>query len=106
MKNESNMQELQFLEQNLQNILFQKQNFQIELSESQNALHELENAGDEIYKIVGQLMIKSEKEKIKNELLSKEKLLDVRIKTLDNQEKILSDRIEKLRENIISENAQ
>jgi len=106
MTNENNLQELQFLEQNLQNILFQKQNFQIELSESQNALRELESSGDEIYRIVGQLMIKSSREKIKDELSGKEKLLNIRIKTLDNQEKIISDRIEKIREQLISENPQ
>ncbi len=99
---ENNLQEMQFLEQNLQNILIQKQNFQIEFGEIQNALSELERSGEEIYKIVGQLMIKSEKNKVKEELSNKEKLLNLRLKTLEKQETAVSERIEKLREQMIN----
>ena len=63
-KTEKQIQEMQILEQNLQNILMQKQAFQMEITETQSALEEIENSGDEVYKIIGSLMIKSEK--IKN----------------------------------------
>ena len=73
---ESKMQELQLLEQSLQNTLMQKQAFQMELSETQAALGELKNSGDEVFKIIGQLMIKSEKSKITYDLENKEKILN------------------------------
>ncbi|MGY4884974.1 MAG: prefoldin subunit [Nanobdellota archaeon] len=95
---EKSIQEIQFLEQGLQNILFQKQAFQMELSETKEALKELENAKDEVYKVIGQIMIKSEKSKMKEELLSKIKIFELRMKELEKQENALSDRIEKIRD--------
>ena len=56
-----NIEEMQILEQKLQNLFLQKQSFQMELSETQTALKEIENSGDDIFKVVGQLMIKTEK---------------------------------------------
>lgn len=102
MKNsDKNIQEIQFLEHNLQNILFQKQAFQLELSESREALKELENSEGEVFKIIGQLMIKYEKSKIKEEVLNKIKILELRVKTLEKQESSFSERLEKLREEIL-----
>ena len=59
--NQEKIQEIQFLEQNLQGLMFQKQAFQVESSETKAALKELEKSDDEVFKIVGQLMIKSDK---------------------------------------------
>ena len=101
---QNKLQELQILEQNLQGILMQKQTFQIELAESQGALEELEKSGEEVYKIIGQLMIKSDKSKMKSELEEKKKMLELRIKTLENQEKISTEKVGKLREEFIKEN--
>lgn len=97
MKNE-NVQEIQFLEQGLQNILYQKQAFQMELSEAQEALKELENSKDEVYKVIGQIMIKSEKSKIKAEIQNKIKIFELRMKNLEKQEVALTERIEKIRD--------
>ena len=52
------------IEQNLQSILMQKQSLQLELGEIENALKEIQTAGDDIYKITGQIMIKSSKKDI------------------------------------------
>ena len=52
------IQQMQFMEQNLQSILMQKQAFQMEISETTSALNEVEKSKDDVYKIVGQLMIK------------------------------------------------
>lgn len=94
---EKAIQEIQFLEQNLQNILFQKQAFQMELSETRDALKELENSKDEVYKIIGQIMVKSEKSKIKEEFSNKLKIFELRLKNLEKQEVSFSERIEKIR---------
>ena len=94
------IQEIQILEQNLQNLLLQKQAFQMEFAETQMAKKEIEKSGDEVFKIIGQLMIKAEKPKITDELNNKEKILDLRIKSIENQEKSMTERIESLRKEI------
>ncbi|SRR3990167_2148893 len=103
MKNTENIsREIQFLEQNLQNILFQKQAFQIELSEIKESLKELENSRDEVFKVIGQIMVKSDSSKIKDEFMKSLKILELRIKTLEKQEDSFSEKIKSLREEIIN----
>ena len=97
---ENKIQEMQILEQKLQNSILQKQAFQMELAETNSAIMEVEKAGDEVFKIIGQLMIKSEKGKIQEELLSKQKILELRIKTLGKQENSLTEQLDKLRDEV------
>ena len=99
--NNQKIQEMQFLEQNFQNLILQKQAFQMELAETQLALKEIEGSGDEIFKIVGQLMIKADKEKSKQELSNKEKVLGLRVSAIEKQETALTEQLEKLREEIV-----
>jgi len=73
----------------------------MELSETEAALSEIKKSGEDVFKIIGQLMIKTEKSKIKNELENKKKILEMRIKTFNNQETTLSEKANKLREEII-----
>jgi len=102
MKNtDKNLQEMQILEQNLQNLLLQKQAFQMELSETQSALKEIENAGEEIFKIIGQLMLKADKSKTKQELADKEKILNLRVNAIEKQEGYLVDKLNNLREEML-----
>jgi prefoldin beta subunit len=96
------IQEMQILEQTLQNILLQKQAFEMELAETNAALKEIEKSGDEVYKVIGQLMIKKKKKEVEEELKDKEKILGLRLKNLDKQEKDLSEKSEKIREELIS----
>lgn len=98
----SNIQEVQFLEQNLQNIFFQKQAFQMELTETQSALKEIENSKEDAYKLIGQLMIRVPRSEIKEELFEKEKILDLKIKALEKQEKSLSEKLEQIRRQILN----
>ncbi len=97
MVDENKIQELQILEQKLQNSVLQKQAFQMELAETSSALKELEKSGDEVFKIIGQLMIKTEKSKIDEELKEKQKILELRIKSFDKQENSLSEQVDKIR---------
>ena len=101
MKQENKIQEMQILEQSLQNLLMQKQAFQMELTETQSALKEIENSGEDVFKIIGQLMIKTDKSTIKEELSDKEKMLEIRIKTLEKQENSFSEKAEDLRKQIL-----
>lgn len=95
------IQEMQLLEQSLQQILMQRQAFQMEISETTNALEEIKKAGDEIFKIVGQLMIKTEKKKTQDELENKKKVLDLRVKTLEKQEKTITEKLQKLQQEVL-----
>jgi len=99
MPKERKIQEIQILEQNLHNLLLQKQAFQMEISETQAAKKEIKNSED-VFKVIGQLMIKAEKEKVKEELLNKEKLLDLRIKSIEKQETSLEEKLDSLRKEV------
>lgn len=91
------LQELQISEHNLQNINLQKQAFQLELNETELALSEIDKTQDEVYRIIGQIMLKSNKEDLKKELEEKKNILSLRIKSLDKQELSLNNRVTELR---------
>lgn len=93
-------QEMQSLEQTLQSILMQKQAFVLEQEETEKALSEIKNSGDEVYKLIGQLLLKSDKGKIMEDLEKKNEILELRIKNLEKQEDSLNERLEKLREEV------
>lgn len=104
---DKNIEEIQFLEQNLQNILVQKQAFQLELSETSAALEEIEKSKEEeVFKIIGQLMIKVEKQKSINELSEKKKIIELRLKSIEKQENSLSERIESIREEMMHSSSE
>jgi len=95
------IQELQMFEQNLQNILMQKQVFQLELSETDSALKEIGKAKSDVYKIIGQLMIKKDFKEVEEELKNKEKLLTLRLENLEKQESTIAEKADKLKEEIM-----
>ena len=95
------IQEMHIIEQNLHNLLLQKQAFQIELTETSSALEEVESSTDEVFKIIGQLLIKTDKSKMKEELLNKKKMLELRLKTIEKQENSLTKQLNDIREGLI-----
>jgi len=97
------IQELQILEQNLQALLLQKQAFQLELNETENALSELGKSKDEVYKITGQIMIKASKPELEKELKEKTDILSLRLKSIEKQESIFKEKLEKLRNEVEKE---
>lgn len=98
---EEGIKELQLLEQNLNNLLFQKQAFQLELNEVESAVSELDNSKGDVFKIVGNIMIKSEKGKLKKDLEEKRDIVGLRVKSIEKQEKALSGRVEELRKVVL-----
>lgn len=95
------IQQMQFLEQNLQAILMQKQAFQMELSETLSGMEEIGKSKKNVYKVVGQIMIEVSKEKIIEELKTKEKLIESRLNILDKQEKQINEQVLNLRKEIL-----
>jgi len=95
------MQQIQFFQENLQAILMQKQAFQMELGETISALKEVENSKEDVYKLIGQLMIKTPSQKIVEELKNKEKIIEMRLKRLEDQEEKLNSEVKKARDEFI-----
>ncbi|MBW2982101.1 prefoldin subunit beta [Candidatus Woesearchaeota archaeon] len=82
---EKKISQLQMMEQSMQSFLVQKQQFQAQLIEIESALKELEKT-KEAYKIVGNIMVSSNKEELENDLKKKKEMVELRIKTLEKQE--------------------
>ena len=98
------LEQLQIVEQNLQNLLLQKQMFQLELIETDNALGELKKTkSEDIFKIVGSLMVKSNKVDLTKSLERKKELLNLRIKAIEKQEENLKNKLLETREEVLKE---
>ena len=101
-KTQEKIQTLQLLEQNLQNFLMQKQQFQVQLVEIESALSELGKA-KEAYKIVGNIMVSSDKDSLEKELKEKQETFGIRIKSIEKQENSIKDKAKKLQEEVLGE---
>ena len=97
---EQKIGQLQMFEQSLQSFLGQKQQFQVQLVEVESALGELENT-DKAFKIVGNIMVESDKNELKADLQSKREMLELRIKTMEKQETQVRERASKLQSEIL-----
>jgi prefoldin beta subunit len=95
------IQEMQILEQNLHSLLMQKQAFQMELNETENAILEAAKSSDDIFKIVGKIMIKVDKDKIEKELKHKKEIMSLRLKSIEKHEEALAKQLEELREEVM-----
>jgi len=95
------IRQLQSFEQTLQGLMMQRQAFQMELNETENALDEIVKSKDDVFKLVGNIMIKSDKKKIEEELKKKQGLLALRLKSIDSQESELSKQAEELKEEVM-----
>ncbi len=85
--------QLQVQNQQLQVIMMQKQSLLMQGNEVEKALEEIEKHGEEIYKSVGPLLVKTAKGDIKGELSAMKEEVDLKIKTLENQEKRLKEKL-------------
>jgi len=89
---------LQQLQQTLQSVLAQKQQVEIELTEIEQALSELQKTADDtvIYKAIGSLLVKAEKEKVTADLNERKELLNTRAKVLGKQEERIRTQLKEL----------
>jgi len=97
---EQKMEQLQLLEQSMQNFLMQKQQFQAQLIEIESALKALETA-KQAYKIVGNIMIDAEKNSLVKELSEKKETIELRIKTLEKQEKTIKEKASSVQADVL-----
>ena len=99
---EQQLFQLQMIEQGLQSVMMQKQAFQMELAEVDNAVSELKKLKNEdVFKIIGTLMIKSSKTDLLPEFEKKQGMLNIRMNTLEKQESELKEKLLKNREEIL-----
>ncbi|MFH1521894.1 MAG: prefoldin subunit [archaeon] len=96
------IQELQMMEQTFQQLLMQKNAFSMESNETDLIIREVEKTEGEVSRIVGgQVIIKATKETILEDMKKKKELIDVRMKTINEQEQEFSKKIESIREEIM-----
>lgn len=98
---EEKINELKSFEQALSSLILQKQAFQIELDETENALKEIENSKDDIFKLVGNIMVKADKLEVEKELKHRKELILLRLRSIEKQESELEEKTEELKEEIM-----
>jgi prefoldin beta subunit len=98
---QESIQRLQVMEQNVQALNMQKQQFQAQLFEVEGALKEIATA-PVAYKIVGGIMIGVDKDALQKELQGKKELLELRVQTLEKQEKQVKEKAKKLQEEVMA----
>lgn len=99
---ETDITQLQILQQNFQNILLQKQQLQKQLAEINSALKELETS-PAAYRIIGEIMVASEKQELQKDLQQKKEILDLRLKNFEKQEQNLRQKIEGLQQKVLAQ---
>ncbi|MEK6841172.1 MAG: prefoldin subunit [Nanoarchaeota archaeon] len=100
-ESEKKVQELQLIEQNLSNLVMQKQAFQSRLLENENALRELEETKKQSYRIIGNILVAMDKEKLKKDLLSEKDIFELRIKNIEKQENKLKEKAQELQAEVL-----
>ncbi len=96
------IQQLQMMEQSFQQLLMQKNAFSMEVDEADLIIKEVGKTTGEVSKIIGnQVVIKSTKDEILEDMENKKKLIDTRMKSIDEQEKEFSKKIEEIREEVM-----
>ena len=98
---QESIQRLQMMEQNMQALNVQKQQLQAQLFEIEGALKEI-TGSPSVYKIVGGIMIGTEKDALQKELQGKKELLELRVQTLEKQEKQLKEKAKKMQEEVLA----
>jgi len=93
---------LQQLQQTLQSVVAQKQQLELELNETDRALSELEKSTDDtpVYKSVGSILVKSNRQSLMAELKEKKELLTTRVTVLGKQEERTRERLKEIQEKL------
>lgn len=93
---------LQQLQQTLQSVATQKQQLELELNETDKALAELEKSTDEnpVYKSVGSILVKANRQTLLTELKERKELLTTRVTVLGKQEERTRERVKEVQEKL------
>lgn len=93
---------LQQLQQTLQAVVAQKQQLEMEMTETDRALSELEKVTPEnpVYKSVGSILVRAEKDALLTELKEKKELLNTRVTVLGRQEERTRERLKDIQQKL------
>ncbi len=93
---------LQQIQQQLQTVLQQKAQYEMAVHEAKRAKEEISDAAEDavMYMSVGTVMMQKKKEVINAKLTEKVETLELRIKSLEKQEKMLQGKFEQLQAQI------
>lgn len=94
--------QLQQIQQQAQAIAVQKNQVELTLKETDLALEELEKLDEDavVYRAIGDLMIKTGRDKTRDSLKEKKDTLDLRMQTLARQEERAQTRFQQLQEQL------
>ena len=95
-QNQINM--LQQLQQQLQTVINQKNQYELAAQESRRAIEELNEVTPEacVYMTVGTIVVQKPRDIVLEKLQEKTETFEVRIKSIERQEKALQEKFEKL----------
>ena len=93
---------LQQLQQTLQGVMAQKQQLEMQLNEVEQASVELEKLEETavVYKSIGALLVKSEKNTVETELSERKELLKMRVDVLAKQDERIKTQVKELQEQL------
>ncbi len=103
MENETQekINQLSQFEQSAHQFLSQRQMIQTQILEIESALKELKTT-DNSYKIIGNIMVKTDKVVLDKELNSKKEMLEIRVKSIEKQEKIIKEKASALQKEVMA----
>lgn len=98
------LMQMQTFQEQYQSIMIQKEAMKAQTIELDRALEELAKTkdGEEVYKAVGPILVKSTKTELVKEMKEKNEMIDVRLKSLDKQEEKLKEKLKEIQEKIQS----
>ncbi|HOT06753.1 MAG: Prefoldin subunit beta [Methanosaeta sp. PtaB.Bin039] len=99
---QNQLAQLQQLQQQAQALLNQKSQIELLKKETEAAYKELESSSDQVvvYKNVGELMLRSDRDKLLAELKERSDLMELRLKTVSKQEERIQSRFTQLQEQL------
>jgi len=93
--------ELQTFQQQMQTVVIQRESLNLQNIEIDKALEELDKTkGEDIYKAVGPILVKSTKDELEKELKERKETIDLRLKSLKKQEERLRGRLKESQEKL------
>ncbi len=97
---EEKISQLTQLEQNAHQFLNQRQLLQTQILEIESALNELKTT-ENSYKIIGNIMISANKDNLEKELKSKEEMLNMKVNSIEKQEKKIKEKASELQKEVM-----
>lgn len=99
---QNKINQLSMMEQNLQNFALQKQQFQAQLLEIESAEKELKDS-KEAFKIIGSIMVATDKDRLMKELAEKKEVINLRIESFEKQEAKIREKAEAMQKEVLEE---